>query len=237
MPYYYKKGGTSIAVRGRKMGTKKYRRANRKKSMVVNKTSVPMGLGFPKRMVMTHKYSESISQNTGASGGFAYYTWSCNSLYDPNSTGTGHQPMYFDQLNAIYDHYTVIGSKITIRAAKSDASVYVPVIIGCFINDDSTVSPTAMSALNEQSQSTHRMITGAEPITVFTKKWSAKKTFGGSILGNDNLQGNSGASPTEQSFFTVYWDSSANLTLTQVTMDVSIEYITVWDELRDIAGS
>ena len=36
-----------------------------------------------------------------------------NSLFDPDQTGTGHQPYYFDQFAALYNRYTVLGSKLT----------------------------------------------------------------------------------------------------------------------------
>jgi len=208
-----------------------------RRRQVRNRTTVPIGLGFPKKMVITHKYSDQLAINTGVAGAYSFYTWSCNSIFDPNHSGVGHQPLYFDQMASVYNHYTVIGSKITLRVSKSDSNVYVPILVGHFINDDPTVSSTSIANLIEQSSSKHRMITGYRPTTVIQNKWSAKKTFGGSVLSNDNLQGTVTTSPTEQSYYTVYFDSSANTTQTQVTLDVLIEYITVWDEIKDVTGS
>lgn len=57
------------------------------------------------RMV-TMRYQErfDINPTTGVPGS---YILSANGLYDPNVTGTGHQPRGFDQLMAMYRHYEV----------------------------------------------------------------------------------------------------------------------------------
>lgn len=43
-------------------------------------------------------------------------------MYDPDLTGFGHQPYFFDQLTDIYSHYVVIGSKIKISGAVDTGS-------------------------------------------------------------------------------------------------------------------
>lgn len=211
------------------------RRINRKKQ-VRNRTSVPVGLGFPKRMVMTHKYVDQFTLNTGVNGQTQYYHINCNSLYDPNSSGAGHQPLYFDQMSAIYDHYTVIGSKIRIRAVKTDNTTSAPTFVGLYINDDTTVVPSFFGGM-EQSSARHKVLTVAAPMAYIISKWSAKKTFGGSVLGNDNLQGNNSSNPAEISAWTIYVDSSLNVQQTNVSFDIEVTYIAVWDELKDIAQS
>jgi len=42
-----------------------------------------------------------------------------NSLYDPDLTGTGHQPNGFDTLMQAYDHFTVLASKIRVRTIQA----------------------------------------------------------------------------------------------------------------------
>lgn len=207
------------------------------RKQVRNRTTVPVGLGFPKKMVMTHSYVETVTFNTGATGGLASYLFSCNSLYDPNASGTGHQPMYFDQMSALYDHYTVIGSMATIKLTNRVSNNPLTINVGAFINDDTTVTGS-IDSLRENSSVTNRIHQGntIRP-TVFKLKWSAKKTFGGSILGNDDLQGNAAASPAEQSYFSIFADSSGANQQTQLDLTIEIKYIAVWDELREIAAS
>lgn len=212
------------------------RRRYRRRTQVRNRTTVPVGLGFPKKMVMTHRYGEIVATNTGASGLLGVYSFVANGLYDPNFSGTGHQPMYFDQMGALYDHYCVIGSKITVKVSKTDSSSNIPTVVGIFVNDDSTVTPTIFGLL-ENSVGGHRIIQGGKPTTTLTANWSAKKYFGKSALANNELQGTTSANPTELSYYTIYFDSSQSATQTSILLDVQIEYITVWKELKDIATS
>jgi len=43
----------------------------------------------------------------------AQYSFAANGLYDPNITGTGHQPMGFDQIMLAFRHYVVVSSTAT----------------------------------------------------------------------------------------------------------------------------
>lgn len=234
---YRKKRVTASRVM-RKAARAAVRKYNRK-SVTKNKTSVSIGKGFPKRLVFTHKYHENTALTTGGGAGLlATYNYNCNSLYDPNETGTGHQPMYFDQLTAIYDHYTVIGAKMVLKFCSS-GTLNSPFRVGIMVNDDAVVTPTTASALLEHSSNiTWKQVPpGCNNSFVLTCKWSAKKTFGGSVLGNDNLQGSATTSPSERSMFTIFIESNDGATINTIVSDVYLEQIAVWDELKDIASS
>lgn len=207
-----------------------------KKNVPRNLTSVNLGLGFPKRVVCTHKYVgfRDLTSTTGLVG---TYRFSCNGMFDPDSTGVGHQPMYFDNLTAIYDHYTVIGSKLTLKVVPKNVTQG-PGAVAVFVNDDTSTVITNIGTAVEQSSGTSALLLPvgqSVPLTV-TKYWSAKKTFGGSILGNDNLQGNASADPTESQFYDIcYQDIGTGSATSTVQLWVEIEYTAVWDELRDQA--
>jgi len=150
--------------------------------------------------------------------------------------------MYFDQLTALYDHYCVIGAKMTITFCQADTApttsqTRIPVTVGVFINDDTTTTP-GINGVLENSQMKARCFTlnDGSPKTIRVK-WSAKKTFGGSVLGNSNLQGTATVNPAEEQFFTVFVDSAAMLDDTTVFYRVQIDYLAVWTELKDIASS
>jgi len=216
---------------------KSYRRRRNRRNRITNwKKVVRFGTGFPKQAIVTHKYIDNfnLASTTGAPAG---YVISCNGMFDPNISGTGHQPMYFDQFSAIYDHYVVIGSKITIKAAGNLATS-VPVVIGLFINDDTTITTGTVQAISEQSSAKmFKMNTGGGQATTMTLNWSAKKYFGGSIMSNTELQGTSAANPAEQSYFTIYVQSADGTASTTTVFWVEVEYIAVWKELKDIAQS
>lgn len=200
-----------------------------------NFTSVNLGLGFPKRVTCTLKYAE-VHTITSTTGALASISFSANGLYDPFLGTGGHQPLYFDQLMALYDHYTVVGSKIRCQVVPGTTNQLGSCAL--FIDDDNSTSLTDISAIAEQSSGTSLKILPLaknEP-TILQGSWSAKKTFGGSVLGNDNLQGTISANPTEQSVYRVCYQDLGAVT-SAVKVIVEIEYFTVFDELKDVAQS
>lgn len=219
---------------------KKNKKAYKKKALtksVIPRNMVNVGKGFPKKMTMTHKYNEFIYLQS-VSGALNWNTWSANGMYDPNNTGVGHQPMYFDQMGALYNHYTVIGSKMTVTIINMVAS-QIGSAFGILVNDDTTVTPTSYQMLGEQTQGKTKFIgtsiTEGQKKTV--AKWSGKKIFGGNMMNNTLTRGTTSSNPTEQSHYTVYFQAVDLVNTTACYVYVEIEYIAVWSELKDLAGS
>lgn len=197
---------------------------------------VSRNVGFPNKMLMRHRYVETGSL-TSTTGSLALQNFRANGMFDPNQTGTGHQPLYFDQMTAIYDHYTVIGSIIRVHFVSASTQT-LPMIVGIMKNDDTTTTPTAAGTLCEESGTVSRLLP-ADDSTVFslTQKFSAKGTFGGSALSNDNLQGTASADPTEQTIYTLFAQTVDGAGTSTCYTWTEIEYIAVWEELKDIATS
>lgn len=223
---------TTVAKKPRTSASKKKSNTTRNLSMV------NMGKGFPRKVKFTHRYVDFQILQTGAAGIIGTVALACNGMFDPYLAAGGHQPYYFDQLSAIYDHYTVIGSKITVRVMSNETTAK-PISVVVMVNDDATVTPTTFSALAEHPSATvSRLVPwGGNQEIVLTKSWSAKKTFGGDPLANDNLQGTFSANPTELSAYVIAVDSEPSTAQGTVTILYTIDYIAVWDELKDIAGS
>lgn len=213
---------------------KKVAQPKRKPNVPRNYTTVNLGLGFPKRLCCTLKYTGSASL-TSTAGSVATLRYSCNGLFDPNISGVGHQPLYFDNLMAIYNHYTVIGSKLTARFCPSSASTG-PGIFAIMQNDDTTAAGIDVPNVTEQTLSTGiRLIPiGLSSPMSATLKWSAKRTFGGSVLANDNLQGNATSNPLEQSYYDMRYQDSGGGNSALIVY-VEVEYTAIFDELKDQA--
>jgi len=190
--------------------------------------------GFPTKLQVKHKYVDSNGLN-GALGALAVQQFRANGMYDPDYTSTGHQPMYFDQLAAVYDHFTVLKSylKLTVHTLSGTSGQLVSV----YLNDDTTVTPGTKEARIEQSSAKDVTLTAyGGPQTIYLG-FDAYKTFGGSILGNDNLQGSASADPTEQTLFTITAAAIDPSQTTSVWYTAEIVYTAVWDELKDITSS
>lgn len=190
--------------------------------------------GFPTKLQVKHRYAEIVGLNAAAAAAPATYQWRANGMYDPNYTGTGHQPLYFDQLSTIYDHFTVVKSYIKLTLANASST---PATVCVFLNDDTTVTPATIDGRMEQSSARTIFLAKEAGAQVMYLKFDAYKVFGGSILGNDNLQGTSAADPVEQAIFTVSASSSDAGAATSVYCQAEIVYTAVWDETRDIAQS
>lgn len=205
----------------------------------VFKNMVNLGQGFPKMVTQTMRYSELVTLNV-TTGTPSTYRYSCNGLYDPNITGGGQQPLFFDQMTPLYNHYCVIGSKIRVRWAPLDntSAGALPITFCGFINDDTSQSsndPT-IQAMYQSAKSQLHSAVWTKPIDM-TLKWSAKKYFGKDVLANTELQGTSSSNPTEQSYFNFTINTMDGASSCAGKMFVFIEYIVVWKEPKDITAS
>jgi len=193
---------------------------------------------------MCHKFSEIVSFTT-TTGTPTQYVLSCNSLYHPDiSGGSAHDPYYFDQMTALYDHYCVIGSKITVKVVPTGTATTTAnannnsMLISLYVNDNTTATSTLPQ--NQAEYQTGRVrLTGNvfdRPYTL-SDRWSAGKYFGKSPLANDELQRTSTTRPTEQSYYNlaiIAADQAATITAIAYVM---IEYIAIWKEVIDVPTS
>lgn len=189
---------------------------------------------LPKQLFNRLKYVESAVV-TLTTGGFQKYLFSCNGMYDPNYTGTGHQPMYFGKINELYDHYTVLSSAIRVTYT-SGVSPSTTQVLRCalYIDDDIDPNLNNVSAMCERPGGKMSIIGPGQAQTTLTMGWNAKKTFGGDPQSQSELQGNGTANPSEQSFYVIGVDDLA-LNSQNVVLNVEIWYNVVWDELTSIA--
>jgi hypothetical protein len=185
--------------------------------------------GYPKRATIVHKYYERVIRTVTTTD---TYQFSTNGMYDPNITGTGHQPMWFDQTVAIYDQYHVMKSTISYTIV----AVNTPTMFTLWIDDDTSTTTDTNAA--EQNTSLVKVVlaTAIRP-TVLTKTWNAKDYFGGDILDNTALYGSSAGNPIEQMYFTLGAQSMDGVTTISYTMLVTVTYEAIWDEMKTIAQS
>lgn len=76
---------------------------------------------------ITLKYVDTFSVSlTASTGGQQIYN--LNSLFDPDRTGTGHQPYGFDQMAALYNRYRVLrtGYRIVVSASSPFGLLVLP---------------------------------------------------------------------------------------------------------------
>lgn len=94
------------------------------------------GAGFPYFVVRDHAYADRITLGDGA----VYpdlYTLRANSTYDPDETGTGHQPKGRDTMAAIYNSYAVLRCHYRVRFITNGAARK---LVGIVLTSSATLS-------------------------------------------------------------------------------------------------
>lgn len=191
----------------------------------------------PQRKLVRLRYQELIAINPGAAGAIGTYQFRANGIFDPNITSTGHQPMGHDEWAQFYNHYTVLGSKITVTGMGDTASE--AIIFGVYLSDDTTV-PALLHELIENGKSGYRY-TGSvwKTATKISRKYSAKRFFNISDpKDNTNLRAPFGSDPTEQAVYSI-WCRAMDSTTDPANMyfNVVIEYICALHERKDLSAS
>jgi len=110
------------------------RRGTRTKSAWPKPTMISFGsqIGFPDSLTNVRlKYSDRYPFSLSAAP--AAQVFRANSAFDPDLTGVGHQPDFFDQLAAIYQQYCVTGCLA--KLAVSNLSTTVPIFLSVWWTD------------------------------------------------------------------------------------------------------
>lgn len=97
--------------------------------------SVTTSTGLGTSQVVNLRYVDKAQINPSTAGAAAYYQFRINSIFDPNYTGTGHQPLMHDQFAAIFEEYLVLEVKYRVSFVNTGTDTY---IVGTQVNDVDT---------------------------------------------------------------------------------------------------
>lgn len=196
--------------------------------------------GNPRRglstMPQTHlaklKYFDQITIDAPAGGIPGRYVFRCNSAYDPDFTGLGHQPMGFDQYMNMYTRYRVIGAKISCTFVANDTtSADSSALCGIL----KTTIPTAVlpaSGLVENEKCVYRTIQLGETSRPISLRYSTKKAQGlKNVMDNFEISGTVNSSPQIEDYFHI-WVAPVNATQNpaNVSCQVHLEYLVVFSD-------
>lgn len=209
--------------------------------------------GFPSRKLVKMRYiDQTISLDPGTGIGFtSNHTFRCNGVFDPDFTGIGHQPMSYDQWATIYNKYTVVGAKITVKY-QNDGTNKTPGWLGVTLSKDPASPATKFSSINNlleskltgmnikqvgmiyPSQTSSRGVQG----TQVTKSFSAKKFFGvTNVRDSDHLTSLVDTTPASPAYFHVFGCSIDGNNPGAINLLVQIDYIVLFTEPKTLNGS
>jgi len=225
--------------RPRKARPAKKRRATKARK-VARTTSVQRNFAVADTQVVRLRYGERIQINSGiATPG--YYVFRANSLYDPNYTGTGHQPLGFDQWAAFYNHYLVLGSKIKVTFMPRGAGLTNVHICSITLRADSAQVVDTDTAIIENSKSKWGYAGGlySKGGLTLRKGYSPATFFGKRILQQGDTTGALvSANPAEDVYFHINV-ASQDSTTDADTVDcvVQIDFIARLSERKQLSQS
>lgn len=182
------------------------------------------------------RYMERVTITSGASTVGAY-AFSANGCYDPNVTGTGHQPTVFDMFcgsSGLYNHYTVLGSHISVIYQNANTPT---TFVGLSVSGSTSVS-TDFTEVIENGQLTFAVLTPAgldgHCCTLSTKCNTAEFQGISDPLDDPDMRGDSSSNPAEQQYFILTCWNNVNATVAVVSANVIIEYDVVFHEPKKV---
>jgi hypothetical protein len=204
-------------------------------------TRTPLMPAFVQTKRMLY-YEPNLSLTVPNTGLVTSYFFSANGLYDPNITGTGHQPIGFDQMMSLYEQYTVTRSSVTVTFRPLGTCSF-----GVSLAPDTTIitnSPelvenglckyaTRTSYTTEMGLALPRITLNCDIRGYFGQKTTRE------LLNNTNLYGTAAANPTEQAYFAISGWESTGLSGGSITLgfEVVIAYDAIFWEPRKIGTS
>lgn len=197
-------------------------------------------LGYTQSARLRYVETITINPDVAMAGD---YVFSANGLYDPNVTGIGHQPYGFDELMAMYSHYAVIGSKITVKLAGTQSSEYWAGI--CLRNSATSLAGSSLTNLLEAPGHNLRMIYQSGDAHLargnsISCKFSAKKFFTAktsAIVSDAQYNGSIDSRPTEQAYFHVILAPAHTQDLVSQPITVIIDFYTIFSEPKTLPQS
>jgi len=185
---------------------------------------------FPAVEKYQMRYSQTITINPGI-GACGVYKFRANSIFDPDYTGIGHQPYGHDNLESIYQHYTVDSSTITVTPTVGVAGVW-----GIQVDDNSNFSTAGFDRAVE-SQATSVCVTGS---TNGQSPQTLKKSYNrfSSFPTYKDTSSLFGASPSEEAYFHVWYRGlREDLDAPDGTFLITITFNVTCFELKDLGSS
>jgi hypothetical protein len=187
---------------------------------------------FAYRTRRTLQYYAASSVITGTATANAY-VFSANGIFDPDISGTGGQPMGFDQMMQFYNHYTVIRSRIRVLFTNTSATLTPSVAV--VVSGSSTVLTSIEQLVENGDLSLAQLgFAGQQGSMARLTRSAVAARFQGidDVMDDPNMRGDVVSNPTEQFYFHLAtWNPYTSAQVTS-NFQVVIEYETMFHEPR-----
>lgn len=182
-------------------------------------------------------FGNGLTLDFGGALNQAAHVFCANGLYDTDVTGTGHQPLGFDQFMLLYDHYVVIGAKITVFVDNKWTS---PMTVGIAVMDDATT--LSNHRYWEYDETVMKMLgstNGERRIQTISAQVNPNKFLGiFNPMSEAKVEGDDAANPTDKVFFHVFAGTvDGSAVTTNPRFAARLEFQVVFKEPKQLAKS
>ena len=225
-------------------GTRKAARSSRRKQPLRRMSW--NGSPFPREMTTQFTYAQSVIISSAA-GVPATQAFSTNSLFDPDVTGVGHQPRFYDTLVGgnqtvnPYNMYRVYSSKITIEGMVTTDSISARGFLGLGFFSSSQTSPSTLQEMRERSDYKTRYMgiyTGGKELCKMKRSGANKFLWGIKDMKDDEetaaLYNSSPVKAGRWAITYIPFDEASNASM---RLMVKIVYTVVLFNLNDVSDS
>jgi len=185
--------------------------------------------GFPNTIISKLRYCSFVAL-TSTTGSIGTNILAANGIFDPDISGTGHQPLYRDTYAGIYDQYIVLGAKVTARfQPRTTDKAFCVGIVG----DDDTTFSTTIETRCEQNNSVWAL-TGTPhygPVTL-TATFSPEEMFGIAAKDDGSSQTAVGSNPSELFCWALWATVVDNVSTAVIDVWYEIDYTVKFTELQ-----
>lgn len=190
--------------------------------------------GMPTTRIAKMRYCTQVALSSTL-GSLATHQFSASGIYDPDITGVGHQPMGFDQWAALFNHYVVIGSKISAYITHSSTSFG---MVNLYLSDDASTPYTSTLEFTEAKKGTFTVISNQRTPAKLYSKYSAKKFFNITDVKDnlDRIGAPNNANPTDTAVYNLVYQTT-DASTHALDAIVVIDYLVLWSEPKDISVS
>jgi len=191
--------------------------------------NIPL-FGYRTRRTISYYSSGAITPSASSA---TAYVFSANGCYDPDITGTGINPIGFDQMMSFYNHYTVMRSRIRVVATHVTSGMMPCASV--VLSGSSTVNTSIQSVMENGDLSWVTLsYAGAMGCSAkLTRSVDCGKFQGvDDVLDDPNMRGDSASNPTEQLYFHIMVWNPYSASVPTLDFQAIIEYDVMFHEPR-----
>lgn len=194
--------------------------------------------GFPAKIITQLRYLHIIRLSS-ISGSISTNVYAMNSPFDPDVSGVGHQPMYYDTYAGIYQSYRVLGSRLRARFSPQPGATvtdFGPYVVGINGSPTSTTLSTTNTDRMEQSDAIYDIINREDTPVELDWTYSPEAKLG-RPSGDDTVSAAIGSNPSQPYYAHVWIQDLASPATSNVSLTVEVQYTVEFFRLQQASQS